>query len=67
MRNFLHNYYDNALTFLQFLGGSPEEFSLGYQIVNLLIFMFIQPSLILLFFILWRREKKKTSKCCLNK
>ena len=59
MRTFLHNYYDNTLTLLQFLGGSPGEFSLGYQIVNLLIFMVIQPSLILLFFVLWRREKKK--------
>ena len=32
---------------------------LSYEAVNIIIFIFLQPGLILLFFILWRRERKK--------
>ena len=32
---------------------------LSYEAINIIIFIFLQPGLILLFFILWRREKKK--------
>ena len=32
---------------------------LSYEAVNIIIFIFLQPGLILLFFILWRREQKK--------
>ena len=32
---------------------------LSYAVINALIFLIIQPSLIILFFILWRCEKKK--------
>ena len=32
---------------------------LSYEAINIIIFIFIQPGLILLFFILWRRERKK--------
>jgi len=31
----------------------------GYELANIVIFVVLQPALILLFFILWRREKKK--------
>ena len=34
---------------------------LSYEAVNIIIFIFLQPGLILLFFILWRRERKKKS------
>ena len=34
---------------------------LPYEAVNIIIFIFLQPGLILLFFILWRRERKKKS------
>ena len=34
---------------------------LSYEAVNIIIFIFLQPGLILLFFILWRREQKKKS------
>ena len=33
----------------------------GYELANILIFVILQPALILSFFILWRREKKKTN------
>ena len=47
---------------LQVVGGSPGEFGLGYYLANLIIFVILQPALILLFFILWRIEKKKNIK-----
>jgi len=31
---------------------------MGYELANIVIFVFIQPLLILIFFILWRREVK---------
>mgnify|MGYP001255683293 FL=1 len=34
---------------------------LSYEAINIIIFIFLQPGLILLFFILWRRERKKKS------
>ena len=32
---------------------------MGYELANIVIFVILQPSLILLFFILWRREVNK--------
>ena len=32
---------------------------MGYELANIVIFVFLQPALILLFFILWRREVNK--------
>lgn len=32
---------------------------ISYEAINIIIFVFLQPALILLFFILWRKEKKK--------
>ena len=32
---------------------------LSYEAINIIIFIFLQPGLILLFFILWSRERKK--------
>ena len=32
---------------------------MGYQLANIVIFVFLQPLLILIFLILWLREKKK--------
>ena len=36
-----------------------EVTGMGYELANILIFVILQPALILLFFILWRREKSK--------
>ena len=44
---------------LQLIGGSPGEFGYGYYLANILIFVILQPGLIILFFVLWRLEKKK--------
>ncbi len=32
---------------------------LSYEAINIIIFVFLQPALILLFFILWRKERRK--------
>ena len=56
MSEFLVDYYDWGYGALQLLGGNTE---LGYMLVNFLIFVFIQPGLSLLFFVLWRKERSK--------
>ena len=45
-----------AVDVLLFLGWNTE---LGYMLANFLIFVFIQPGLIILFFVLWRKERNK--------
>ena len=45
--------------FLEVIG---EVTGMGYELVNIVIFVILQPGLILIFFILWRRQKKVNSK-----
>tara|TARA_Y100000816_G_scaffold258416_1_gene213249 strand:+ start:866 stop:1051 length:186 start_codon:yes stop_codon:yes gene_type:complete len=35
---------------------------MGYELANIVIFVIIQPGLILLFYLLWKKEKKKNKK-----
>ena len=44
---------------LQVIGGAPGEYGFGYYLANIIIFVILQPALILIFFILWRKEKRK--------
>ena len=46
---------------LRVIGGTPGEYGFGYYLANIVIFVVLQPALILLFFILWRKEKRKNS------
>ena len=32
---------------------------ISYELINIIIFVILQPALIILFFVLWRKEKKK--------
>jgi len=41
---------------LQVIG---EWTGMGYNLANIVIFVLLQPGLILLFFILWRKEKNR--------
>ena len=34
---------------------------ISYEAINIIIFVFLQPALILLFFILWRKERRKNT------
>ena len=43
-----------------------EVTGIGYELANIVIFVILQPGLILLFFILWRFEKKRKVKISNN-
>ena len=43
-----------------------EVAGMGYELANIVIFVILQPGLILLFFILWRFEKKRKVKISNN-
>tara|TARA_Y100001970_G_C14088044_1_gene778438 strand:+ start:996 stop:1169 length:174 start_codon:yes stop_codon:yes gene_type:complete len=32
---------------------------MGYELANIVIFIFLQPGLIIIFYFLWQKEKKK--------
>ena len=59
MINFLNWFWGVCIYTLQVIGGSPGEFGLGYMLANILIFVILQPALILIFYILWRRSQKR--------
>jgi len=62
MAEFITWFFNVCVYILQVIGGSPGEFGFGYYLANILIFVVLQPLLILFFFILWRREKAKNKK-----
>ena len=58
---FITDFFMWCVYILQAIGGAPGEFGFGYYVANIVIFVFLQPALIILFFILWRKEKRKNS------
>jgi len=58
---FITDFFMWCVYILQVIGGTPGEFGFGYYLANIVIFVFLQPALIILFFILWRKEKRKKS------
>jgi len=60
--NIITDFFMFCVYVLQVIGGAPGEFGFGYYLANIIIFVIFQPALILLFFILWRKEKKKNKK-----
>ena len=42
-----------------FLVDLADLFGISYELINIIIFVILQPALIHLFFILWRKEKTK--------
>ena len=60
IEQFITSFFGVCVYVLQVIGGSPGEFGYGYYLANILIFVVLQPALIVLFFVLWRLEKKKT-------
>ena len=59
MSAFLISIYDIALIVLQWLGGEVGTMGLGYFVANIVIFVVVQPSLIIRFLLLWLRQRKK--------
>ena len=58
---FITDFFMWCVYILQVIGGAPGEFGFGYYLANIVIFVFLQPALIILFFILWRKEKRMSS------
>ncbi len=52
----VNDFFDWCVWMLVVIGNVT---GMGYELANIVIFVVLQPALILLFFILWRREKKK--------
>ena len=52
------NFFNWCVYVLEFIG---DFTGMGYELANIVIFVFLQPSLIILFYMLWRIEKKKNN------
>ena len=52
----INNLFDWCVSVLLFIGDTT---GMGYELANIVIFVILQPALILLFYILWRLEKNK--------
>ena len=52
----INNFFLFCVKVLEIIGDTT---GMGYELANIVIFVIIQPGLILLFFILWRKERRK--------
>tara|TARA_R110002110_G_scaffold74332_1_gene196634 strand:+ start:87 stop:263 length:177 start_codon:yes stop_codon:yes gene_type:complete len=56
MNEFIGWFFDICVYILQVIG---DVTGMGYALANIVIFVILQPALILLFFVLWRKALKK--------
>ena len=54
----IHNFFNWCVKVLEWIG---DVTGMGYELANIVIFVILQPALILLFFVLWLRAKKKNN------
>ena len=54
--NWIERSFWNSIEIIEYIG---QVTNLGYELTNVIIFVIIQPSLILIFLILWLLEKRK--------
>ena len=52
----INTFFDWCVIILEIIGDFTD---LGYEAANILIFVIIQPGLIIIFYLLWRSEKKR--------
>ena len=52
----IHDFFNWCVRALEVIG---EFTGMGYELVNIVIFVIVQPTLILLFYALWKKEKNK--------
>ena len=52
----VNDFFNWCVLVLEVIG---DVTGMGYELANIVIFVILQPALILLIYILWRREKKK--------
>ena len=55
----INNFFNWCVYILEVIG---DITGMGYELANIVIFVIIQPLLILFFFILWRKEINKNKK-----
>ena len=55
----ISNFFNWCVYILEIIG---DFTGMGYELANIVIFVILQPTLILLFFVLWILEKKKNNK-----
>ena len=55
----ISNFFNWCVYALEIIG---DLTGIGYELANIVIFVILQPTLILLFFVLWILEKKKNNK-----
>ena len=58
MQIFIDNFFEFCVYVLVVIG---EYTGMGYNLANIVIFVVLQPSLILLFMYLWLKEKRKNN------
>ena len=52
----INDFFQVCVWVLEVIG---DVTGMGYELANIVIFVILQPALILIFFMLWRREKNK--------
>ena len=52
----INNFFNWCVYVLEVIG---DVTGMGYELANIVIFVILQPTLILLFYVLWRKEKNK--------
>ena len=52
----ISEFFNWCVLVLEIIG---EVTGMGYELANIVIFVIIQPSLILLFYTLWQKEKRR--------
>ena len=55
----VNDFFNWCVSVLEIIG---QITGMGYELANIVIFVIIQPVLILLFFILWQKEKRKNKR-----
>ena len=55
----INDFFNWCVWVLEVIG---DVTGMGYELANIVIFVILQPALILVFYILWRREKKRKEK-----
>ncbi len=57
--NFIDQFYWKCLDIIEYIGNLS---GLGYELTNIFLFVILQPLLIIVFLILWLKERKKNKK-----
>ena len=62
MEEFITDLFMKCVYVLQVLGGDPGNYGYGYYVANIVVFVVIEPALIVLFFVMWLNAKRKLKK-----